>query len=1234
MLNFKGRKTKNIGTRAVAAVGALVMLLSSASCSLINRPPVTEPVTDPVSDPITDPVQSDKVVLQGTVFTLSLLKGDIPGPFTETAEIVYVTMGIPEGMGGGYRQFKAQTGAVSAKTGFSLITADDIINFNSKYTSVQTTENTLFSLRPELSEASATLMDADTVKLENGATLSVFYTFTKKSSEGIYEAYCYLLSADGMSVFPFVCRFNGYSAFRDADVRARIAEMASTVKVDKDAPSIELSEGLESRRFSLYDNMPAGLSVVNVRKYEGDYLAIFATNRQKTLYVGFFDYKNNRIVGDFEIVAENTTECEVFEAQNGLTVCYAYGKYNTITGAPDDLKIQTVTKTFSEAVYSEDGKYRAYVQASGGAVILEKLETGKNVTVYSPRSASNTAGKVQSAKLFGFLKDGRLLFTLHSTDVTDGFGVYSPSDESLSIYQNGLTPLGCTAEYMWCLRYENSVYTEICRAPLSDLDSFVSVYKRGGEREEGFFDNYEDIFFDSRITMNSSGTYFVLFPADDASRISLFTTSNYKCVYTTPVPQISEVISLDKHIVVGTQGWGALYTIDLPEKTTPGGSFDPESVVEAPNYTPSYSDVLAQLSAAAPYFYKPAGSAGALASSNIIYYLLNVAAERGLGEEYIDYPYQLVNGNTDGDDVAENENVTEPATEPVTENVSDIATDTVTDTVTDTATDTATEPITDPATEPAISDPRLEGVKKYKVQIYTLKVLAWELLGIREDYFERYITEPLPEIEDIITEPLTDEVTEPATDEITEAVTDEQTEATTDNTEPVTDEVKEPEIVEIVHENAYIGLEEGDWYERETGYFFFTPNENQTSGWSIEVAGSYITQNGNKLAVKTVLVAPDGTRMNSEYCFDAINDYYRLLSVTVSTSLNVTQYVPDIYFEGKNYRPLWYAVEKGASKVYHPLAKNDVTLSAVERHDRSDSYTNAELVFGDVYIYGNVAVIGVCKSGVYDALVVDVLSGETHMLSGEDSFRDHETVIKAMHSAKNSYPYYAARLLGASSNGSRILYLVSDSINNLAAKYYVYDLTNGQSTVLCQSLYGSRASLAKQEYFEWISTSRVRISAWETVGAVLVNNVYEYNYSAGKWVKNLTDYTTDGTKWYGDGDVKPDEPIIDFGGMTEEEILAAFTDESGYEGEDSLPFDEIVSTYLAARNEKISKTPNYKYIGISRFVITFRSSGYIMLMEYAEYYNEQGEPVGHTRNCQNVCQKVNGKWVWTTVTIP
>ena len=122
--------------------------------------------------------------------------------------------------------------------------------------------------------------------------------------------------------------------------------------------------------------------------------------------------------------------------------------------------------------------------------------------------------------------------------------------------------------------------------------------------------------------MNTSGTYFVLFPADDASRISLFTTSDYKCVYTTPVPQISEVISLDKHIIVGTQGWGSLYTIDLPEKTTPGGSFDPDSVVEAPNYTPSYPELIAQLANAAPYFYKPANSVGALSSSNIIYYLL------------------------------------------------------------------------------------------------------------------------------------------------------------------------------------------------------------------------------------------------------------------------------------------------------------------------------------------------------------------------------------------------------------------------------------------------------------------------------------------------------------------------------------------------------------------------------------------------------------------------------------
>lgn len=104
--------------------------------------------------------------------------------------------------------------------------------------------------------------------------------------------------------------------------------------------------------------------------------------------------------------------------------------------------------------------------------------------------------------------------------------------------------------------------------------------------------------------------------------------------------------------------------------------------------------------------------------------------------------------------------------------------------------------------------------------------------------------------------------------------------------------------------------------------------------------------------------------------------------------------------------------------------------------------------------------------------------------------------------------------------------------------------------------------------------------------------------------------------------------------MTEDEILAAFTDESGYTGEDSLTLEELVASYLSARNAKIAQTPNYQYTGISKFVITYRSSGYIMLMEYAEYYNEQGEPVGLTRNCQNICQKVNGEWTWTRISLP
>ena len=1248
-----------VKSRITALLLAFITLFSCTSCSLIGRPADTteKPVT--TVPPVTEPPEREEVKLVNTVFTSALLLGDIPGPYTDSGETVFITMGVPEGMGGGYREFEAKNAEVAEKTGFSLIWAEDVLSFNSKYLTVQTTEATLASLRPEIAGA-FTLMDSAKHTLEDGRTLSVFYTFEKKNGNGIYSAYCYLLAADGMSVIPFVCRFEGFSAFRDKAVRAYVLKMAESITVHEDGYVIKLSDGLESRSYSLYDNLPDGYTVSQIVRYFDNYLAVFARDKSGALYIGFFDYLQNTLTGGWKKLYDKPDRCEVFAAEGGLTVCPAYGKYYTVTGAPGNTKVQLITRTFSDAIYSDCGEYCAYVQGASGNVIIENLSTGRSSVIYSPQTESVNAHETRKAELVCFSKDSTLIFRIDGNSGTIGFGAYSTAAEQVSVYENGLTPIGCTVSHLWCMRIADGEYTEIVRAELVDLNKTESMYVRGGERKEGFFDNYEDIFFESRITLNKNGTHFVLFPADDASRISIFSANSFECIYTTPVPNIAEVIPLEKQIIIGTQGWGTLYTVELPEKTTPGGSFDHESIVEHPNNYPDYAEVLELIRYSAPYFFKPAKGANSFASSNIIYYLLNYAADKELGEEYVEYIMPEL-----------------PETEPVTESVTgteDVTADTVsTDPVTTDAETTDAETtdattvgvVTDDVTAvpgdvttaeetdaPAVPEP-IE-VKKYKVQIYTLKKLAWELLGITEDYFDSYITDPAPETE---TPEVTDEATEAVSTEMTDtseadtATTEADTtttEADTTDTvttgsdavtaEPAPEEEKLPE-------NAYIGLENGDRYERDTGYFYYIPDSNTLSGWSIEVGGTVLSHSGNKLTVKTVLVAPDGTRMNAEYTVEAVNDYYRIAAVSVSTSVTVTENIPQIDLLGAKYAPMWYAVEKGSNRVYYALNASVPAngINAVLREDKGQYYADSVTEFGEMYMYNGRAVISVYRNGIYDILSVDVASGRSTLLGGDKGLANVVGIVTEMVKTGSSYPCYGARMLGASSNGARVLYLVTDTVNKLPARYYVYDLTTGQSTELCHSLSGSRADIKKTEYFEWMTSSRVRISVWETQGVLLQNNVYECVLAGGKWSVVKTDYRTDGKTWSGTGGVDitedPEEettapfiPDIDYDGP--ENYLSLWTDKSGASEGVGLALEEIAALYYEARQEAIAKRGDYSTRCNSKYTVTLNSDIYIMMTEEADLLNEQGERVGHTKYCQNICELKNGEWVWTKLTLP
>ncbi|MBQ1934245.1 MAG: hypothetical protein II370_04520, partial [Clostridia bacterium] len=295
-------------------------------------------------------------------------------------------------------------------------------------------------------------------------------------------------------------------------------------------------------------------------------------------------------------------------------------------------------------------------------------------------------------------------------------------------------------------------------------------------------------------------------------------------------------------------------------------------------------------------------------------------------------------------------------------------------------------------------------------------------------------------------------------------------------------------------------------------------------------------------------------------------------------------------------------------------------------------------VFGDAYMYGGKAVISVYRNGIYDILAVDMTSGESALLGGNKGLANVVEIVTEMVKTGTSYPYYGARMLGASANGAHVLYLVSDEVNKLPARYYVYDLATGQSTEICSSLTSSRADTTKIEYFEWMTSSRVRISVWEAQGVLQKNVVYEAVLAGGKWSVVKTGYQTNGISWTGTGgvDIEEDEDeevIVTEPPIAEEEYLKLWKDitESPDVG---LPLDELAALYYEARMDAIAKREDYSTLCTSEYIVTLRTSTYIMVTEYAELLNAEGKPVGHVKYCQNICEVKNGEWVWTKITLP
>ena len=98
------KSTYTGGARLTALLLVVLAVWGLTSCQPGKIPPDTTDGTgiDTTVPPVTDDPVQEEVKLVNTVFTSALLKGDIPGPFEDLGETVYITMGVPEGMGGGY----------------------------------------------------------------------------------------------------------------------------------------------------------------------------------------------------------------------------------------------------------------------------------------------------------------------------------------------------------------------------------------------------------------------------------------------------------------------------------------------------------------------------------------------------------------------------------------------------------------------------------------------------------------------------------------------------------------------------------------------------------------------------------------------------------------------------------------------------------------------------------------------------------------------------------------------------------------------------------------------------------------------------------------------------------------------------------------------------------------------------------------------------------------------------
>lgn len=1199
------KKTERFLLSLISAVLAVLML---ASCGILKTPDdTTAPIPESTrQDDTTTAGPREEVTLVASLCSVGTLEaGSSKGPFSPTDKTVYITISVPSRMEVRFRSFGLDSGSTG---GLSSIDVGDIYDFTEPEDSLGDDESTLEAFG--LNTGSGSMVMSISEYNTSAWNTRLFGVFSKDGNEGFYRTYALVLMSGGTRVVPLVFTYGGYEDFRSADTLALVKEIISSLTVHSDGYAIELTDGLDNTSYSIYDNLPEGYSFTRISEYPGGLLALFATDADKTLYVGFFDPESSGMAGGWTKIADRSTGCEIGEYLDGLMVSPSYGKYYTVTGEPERVKVASYSKAYVSSKYSPNGDYRAYINSSNSAVMIEDLSTGAVKTAFLPSVSGAAKPDKCSAEMVTFIRDGSLIFRIDCDGNVAGFGIYRPSTGKTEEYYNNLTPIGCSSNRIWFYNIIDGKKYDFSCSSFTDPANAEVLITNTGDGKEGFFEDYRDTFLNGRLILNSDGSYFVFIPEEDSSRVSVYSTRTYECIYTSAVPNLSDVVALKDTIVLGTGGWAIAYVLHLPSNTTPGGSFDPDKLGETVEYVPDYYGLLDQLDVSVPYIRQTSSGSMSFANYDLIYCLLDYAARNGLCEDVV-FERPVPAGTETGTSAS-------PVTSAQT---------------------------TDPSeTGTGGGDKKDDGKIIYKkIGIYRVKELAWKLFGITEDYFDDYIITP---------------------DEDNESGGDDETGVPV-TAAPVTEAQENPDADPGPdEENYYLGLTGRDYYDYESGVFVFLPLENRIPGVSYSRGGSVITSRNDELTIKTVLTVKgeyegdSDILYNAEYTFRPLTDksgakYFRMLSSAVTAGADVSGTLPSFKIDDETVAPLWFCVEKNSNRVYYPeydigsaSGIETVTFDGKDRYYESD-----ELLTGAVAVCGTKALVALYRQGIYETAVVDIKSGSATLLGGRKSFADYSSVVEAMKKAGKTYPYYGARMLTACQNGVRVLYLTSDATNSLKCTYRIYDISQGRSYALSSGMSAKNATEKLHEYYQWMSSGRLRLAVLEGTGKDPALKCYEWVYSQAKWNSSATEYTTDGKEWKGSAGipvttepeittvtdhtpettVKPDDPDIPI----TDDILAAFTDATGTESDGGPTLRQIAESYLKAKQKKIDETPGYVFYGVSEYVVTLRYPTVIQLIEYAEVYNANGEYTGRIAKCENLYTKdQNGSWSWTQLKLP